>query len=266
MMAAEIREHFVSQAPWVDLDKTVDRIIMGDPNKQVRSILVTWISSLEAVRTAVSRGFDMLMTHEPTFYVHANEPPQAENSPIGCRKKRLIEQSGLVVLRNHDVWDRMPKIGIPWAWAQFLGILGEPVATGYDGYQHRYDIQPVALQEFAEQVAAKTATIGEPAVQVVGDAKQPVSKIGIGTGCACRIEVFQQMGCDLAIVCDDGSCYWREIQKASDEGYPVIRVNHGTSEEPGMRTLTQYINERLPGVRAEHLPHGSCFRFVRANR
>lgn len=204
----------------------------------------------------------MLMTHEPTFWVHANELPQADPCVIGCEKERFIEQAGLVVLRNHDVWDRMPEVGIPWAWARFLGIANPPTDTGANGYQHRYDIQPVMLDAFARAMAERTAAIGEPAVQVVGDPGTMVSKIGIGTGCGCRIDVFQQMGCDLAIVCDDGSTYWSNIQRAADEGYPVIRVNHGTSEEPGMRTLTKYINENLPGVAAEYLPHGSCFRLV----
>ncbi len=266
MKAKEIREHFVSQAPWVDLEKTVDRVIIGDPDKEVRRVLVTWISSFEAVRRAVAGGFDMLMTHEPTFYVHANELPQADASPVGCQKRRSLEQSGLVVLRNHDVWDRMPRIGVPWAWARFLGITSAPVATGYDGYQHRYDIAPVSLEVFARGMAEKTAAIGEPAVQVIGEPAKVVSKIGVGTGCACRIEVFQQMGCDVAIVCDDGTTYWRDLQRAADEGFPVIRVNHGTSEEPAMRTLTQYINDSLPDVTAEHLPHGSCFTLVGTSR
>ncbi|OGV71726.1 MAG: hypothetical protein A3K19_12285 [Lentisphaerae bacterium RIFOXYB12_FULL_65_16] len=62
----------------------------------------------------------------------------------------------------------------------------------------------------------------------------------------------------------DGSCYWAGIQRAEDAGHPVIRVNHGTSEEPGMVALTEYINANLPGLHAEHLPHGSTFRLVGA--
>ena len=72
------------------------------------------------------------------------------------------------------------------------------------------------------------------------------------------------MGCDLSIVCDDGSSYWHGLQLAEDAGHPVIRVNHGTSEEPGMVTLTQYVNDTFDGVTAEHLPHGCSFRLVGA--
>jgi len=262
MKAIEINRHFLSLATWVDPGKTVDRVIVGDPDKEIRRILVTWISSFAAVRVAVERGVDLLMTHEPTFYVHANELEKMDASELAVAKKRFIEEHGLVILRNHDAWDRMPRVGIPWAWAQFLGLGDSPVATGAAGYQHRYDAEPVPLDEFAARVAKRTAAIGEPFVQVVGDGRQPVSRIGVGTGCACSIPVFQEMGCDVSIVCDDGSCYWSGIQRGADEGHPVIRVNHGTSEEPGMATLAAYINERLPGVEAEHLPHGSSFRLV----
>ena len=264
MKAIEINRHFLEQADWVDPERTVDRVIVGDPEKEVRRVLVTWIASFPAVRRAVEHGFDLLMTHEPTFWVHANELANIEDSAIASAKRGFIEDSGLVVLRNHDVWDRFPQVGIPWAWARFLGLGDEPVAQGAAGYQHRYDIEPTPLDALASHVAERTATIGETAVQVVGDPGQQVSRVGIGTGCGCSIREFQAMGCDASIVCDDGSCYWRDIRRAADEGHPVLRVNHGTSEEPGMVTLAAYINDHLPGVEAEHLPHGSCFRLVGA--
>ncbi len=56
--------------------------------------------------------------------------------------------------------------------------------------------------------------------------------------------------------------YWQGLQCSADNQHPIIRVNHGTSEEPGMVTLTQYVNDTFPGVEAEHLPHGACFRLV----
>ena len=46
-----------------------------------------------------------------------------------------------------------------------------------------------------------------------------------------------------------------------DIGFGVIRVNHGTSEEAGMMTLADYINESLD-VSAEYLPTGCVFQLV----
>ena len=259
MRASEIAEHFVSRADWVDPGTTVDRVVVGDANVDVGTCLVTWMPSMRALRAAAERGVRVLIGHEPTFWEHWDRDP--DGTPTAAEKLRFIREHDLTVVRLHDTWDRWPGVGIPWAWARFLGLPGQPVAVGADGYQHRYDIEPVDLEVFSARVADRCAAIGEPAVQVTGG-PATVSRIGIGTGCGCRTDVFRDMGCDCSIVCDDGSCYWGGIQMADDMGHPVIRVNHGTSEEPGMRTLTDYINAHLDGVSAELLAHGSTFRLV----
>jgi single-stranded DNA-specific DHH superfamily exonuclease len=99
-------------------------------------------------------------------------------------------------------------------------------------------------------------------IEVTGDPEQLVSKIGVGTGCGCNVFTYLDMGCDLCVVCDDGISYWQQVQYAQDRGIPVICVNHATSEEPGMVTLTGYINEHIEGVRAQYLPQGCRFELT----
>ncbi|HHY83473.1 MAG TPA: hypothetical protein GX505_12485 [Clostridiales bacterium] len=268
MKASEILNHFLGLADWVDRSNTVDKIIIGDPEKEISRILVSLYVDRKAIKHAIDNGFDMIITHEPTFWFHANEVENVLGMEDGPRKKacydkmKLINDNGLVIMRNHDVWDRMPRHGIPWAWADFLGLKGEPAAIGAAGYQHRYDIEPVSLDAFARAVAQRTAAVGEPAVQAIGDGNRIISKIGIGTGCCCTLEAFIEMGCDAAIVTDDGFIYWEDIKWAMDIDFPLIRVNHATSEEAGMITLTRYINESLSGVKAVHLPHVCGIRVI----
>jgi putative NIF3 family GTP cyclohydrolase 1 type 2 len=262
MKAIEINNFFISKGNWINRNTTVDRVIIGDPNKEIKTILVTWMSDLKSINAAIEGGYDMLLTHEPTFWIHANEVRELENweedfakKVVGLNKKKMIEESGLVILRNHDLWDRMPELGMPWSLARFLGMGEKPVCTGEEEYQHRYDIEPITLGKLARDIAAKTAMLGEPYVQVAGDEDTIVSKIGIGTGCCCSIPTFINMGCDISIVCDDGTSYWSDLKFAMDAGHPFIRINHGTSEEPGMVTLTEYINNELKPIKAVYLPH-----------
>jgi len=259
MKAREILHHFNSQATWVDRHPTVDRILLGDPDRDVRTVLVTWMSTMKAIRYAVENGFDLLMTHEPTFWIHDNEVEKldakeesAAKLATAALKRRLVEESGLVVERNHDCWDRYPDIGIPWALAQHLGMKGLPFATGNRGFQLAYEIGPTRADELAERIAARTVALGDPYVQRFGDGRKIVRRLGIGTGCACRPDVFLEMGCDAAVVCDDGCRYWSDVSWAVDSGMPLFRVGHGTSEEPGMVSLTKYINDSLPGLKAQH--------------
>lgn len=262
MKAKDIREHFLSRAPWVNRERTLDKIVMGDPDEDFDRCLVTWMPSMNALRQAVAQGYRLLICHEPTFWNIKHDVPPPHDDGFGWEKADYIRKHGITILRNHDAWDRWPEIGIPWSWARFLGLGERPAAVSKEGFLHRYDIEPVPFGVFAERIASRCATIGEPRVQVVGDPGRKVSRIGTGTGCGCEIDTYLAMGCDCSILCDDGSCYWAGIQGAEDIGHPVIRVNHGTSEEAGMVTLTRYINENLPGLRAEHLPHGCTFRLV----
>jgi putative NIF3 family GTP cyclohydrolase 1 type 2 len=260
MKVEDILEHFLSRADWVDRSRTVDRVIMGDPDMDISRCLVTWIPSYRALRAAVDEGLSLIIGHEPLFYDHRDS--DAAKRQASADKLRYIEENGLAIVRIHDSWDRWPEVGIPWAWAGHLGFEGRPVLIGANGYQHRYDVDPVPFEEFAKRVAARCASLGEPEVQMTGEGDDSVSRIGIGTGCGCSIAAYLDMGCDCSIVCDDGSSYWGGIQMAEDLGHHVIRVNHGTSEEPGMVTLARYINDEVEGVGADHLPHGSTFRLI----
>lgn len=260
MKVKEILEHFLSRSEWVDRENTVDRVIVGDPEADVDRCVVTWMPSFKAVRETARREARLLICHEPTFWNHRDH--RLADDPRYEEKLQFLRDHDITVLRNHDCWDRWPDVGIPWAWADFLGLEGQPQAIHGNGYQHRYDIEPVVLDAFARRVAERCAEFEEPWVQVTGDGSQIVSRIGVGTGCCCDIPAYQEMDCDCSIVCDDGSCYWSNIQRAEDFSHPVIRVNHGTSEEPGMMAWTRYINDHIEGLRAEHLPHGSTFHLV----
>ena len=263
MKVREIRKHFIERADWVDAEKTVDRVIVGDPDLDVDRCLVVWMPSLDALQEASNRGLHLVICHEPTFWTHRDLQP--EDDSVLQEKKKFIIDHGITILRNHDCWDRWPGIGIPFAWAHALGIEGEPARQSPSRYLHRYDIPALPLDAFAARVAERCRTLGEPIVQVVGDGSRPVSRIGIGTGAVCRPEEFIGLGCDCSVVCDDGNRYWEALQKAREMDHPIIRVNHGTSEEPGMVTLTRYIHENIDGLTAEHLPQGCCFRLVHAS-
>jgi putative NIF3 family GTP cyclohydrolase 1 type 2 len=258
--AIDVVEHFVSRCDWVDPKITVDRVKAGDPDLDTDRCLVTWMPSIGALREALRRGIRLVVTHEPTFWDHYDDLSRLSRQ--GQDKLAFINDHGLTIVRIHDTWDRWPKVGIPWAWAAFLGLGDEPVSIGCRNYMHRYDIEATTLDEFAARVAGRCAALGEPAVQVTGEGRQTVSRVGIGTGCASDVQVYREMGCDVSIVSDDGSIYWREIQQASEVGHPVIRVNHGTSEEPGMVSLAKYINEHIDGLSAEHLPHPCTYHPV----
>ena len=111
MRATDILEHFLSRADWVDRDSTVDRVIAGDADADVDRCLVTWMPSMKALRHVVDRGIRLLICHEPTFWNHRDDRSRAEDS-VSREKLTYIQAHGVLILRNHDCWDRWPRIGI----------------------------------------------------------------------------------------------------------------------------------------------------------
>jgi putative NIF3 family GTP cyclohydrolase 1 type 2 len=245
---------------WVNWDRTVDRVIVGSAETEVTDAAVAWIPSYKALRKALEMRCQLFITHEPTFYSHQNELEHMAEWPGAEEKKEFIQQNGLTILRNHDTWDNMPEVGIPWAWAEFLGIEGEPEASR--PYLNVYAIEETTLEELARSVAARTASIGEPFVEVAGEPDLPVRHVGIGTGCGCSPRSYREMGADAGIVCDDGVSYWQAVQWALDQGFGIVCVNHCTSEEPGVAAMARYLAEQFPEVNFHHIPQGCRYRLV----
>lgn len=56
MRAIDVLDFFRSKAYWVNMKDTVDKIIVGNPEAEVCSILVTWMRDFQAINAAIERG------------------------------------------------------------------------------------------------------------------------------------------------------------------------------------------------------------------
>jgi len=253
--------------------KTVDRIIIGDPKTKVRKIGTCWMPYWETCKKAVKTGVNILVTHEPTFYTHWDLDEEQEDyyrSPdfakkqylelVGEKKKWILE-NGLVIIRNHDTMDALKDRGIPFALGQFLGYGNEDIIASRIYYNvYKIDNQPASL--VASAIAQKLLELGQPGVAFYGDPDYPVSSVGIGTGCFCDPISFADLQPDIFIAIDDVVRTWIQTTFATDSGRPLIIINHGTSEEMGMRMLNQIIKERFPDIETVHFNQGCTYKWI----
>lgn len=253
MNTNDLRQHLLSGSPWVDPSNTVDTVKAGDPTREVRTVGVGWISSIDDLRAAVELGCDLFITHEPTFWHHWDPPDDpARTTQPGLTKTKLLAESGLVVLRCHDVWDSWPEIGIRGSWAGWLGLT-QLVAESEHSWHAVYAIEPVPLREFARHVARKIAPLGEDSVSVIGDPRRLVSRPAVGVGCGGPDKDTIDLGADVLVVCYDGASYWQTRERLAELGAAVVAVEHGTSEMPGMMNLTRYLGETFPELTVHYL-------------
>ena len=260
MTAQELNAYLnslVSELP----EKSVDRVIYGDPGAAVKGIAVAWMPYRQTVVAAAQAGANVMVVHEPTFYQHWDLDGEPADQAQVEAKKRLLEEHGITVIRCHDVWDAMPDIGIPFAWGEFLG-LGAP-ETAVSHY-NIYRIAPRPAGEVAEMIAARTSSLGQSTVGFYGDPERPVGTVGLGTGCISDPFTIYGLGADLAISVDDVVRSWIAGEWCQDTGKPLVVVNHCVSEEPGMASLARFLSEKLPGIPVTHIRQGLTYAAIGA--
>lgn len=253
--------------------KTVDRIIIGDTKTKVKKIGTCWMPNWETCKKAVESGVNVLVTHEPTFYTHwdldenqgdyYNSPEFTKNQYLELvdRKKKWINENGLVIIRNHDTMDALKDVGIPFALGQFLGFNNTDIIASRT-YYNVYKLKNQPAEKVAGMIAQKLAQLGQPGVAFYGDPEYPVSSVGIGTGCICDPMYFADLKPDMFIAIDDVVRTWTQTTYASDSGQPLIVINHGTSEETGMRMLNQIIKKKFPKLESIHFEQGCSYKWI----
>lgn len=261
--ARDVRDHLIGlNGGWLNVEKTVDTFKCGDPETLVRGIAVGWMPYTWAVKRALGQGCNLFVTHEPIFYDHLDQNPDVFRFDGARAKRTLVEQSGLVVYRCHDVWDQYPGTGIVDAWAETLGF-SKPIAG--TGYFRVFDGGGRTALDVARQVARHTKRYGQAHVHVVGPAERRVRRVALGCGAITPFQRFvYELQADLAICCDDNFVHWRDGALAIDLGVPAIIVNHAVSEARGIELLAEHLREAFPTVRVLHIPERCMFTTVSA--
>lgn len=252
---------------------TVDRIIIGNPGTVVRKIGTCWMSDWKTCKKAVGSGVNILITHEPTFYTHRDldeVPGFLQRWPDYTKelylsqiekKKKWINDNGLVIIRNHDTLDALPEKGIPFAFGQFLGFSNSDIIASRT-YYNVYKFRKQSASAFAKGLAGKLKELGQPGLAFYGDPEREVASVGIGTGWICDPMDFAELKPDVYIAIDDVIRTHIQTVYSEDTGHPLIVINHGASEEMGMRSLNQIIREQYPDIETVHFKQGCTYEWI----
>ena len=260
MRAANLHEHAIKVGAWVDWEDSVDRFLIGDPETLVEGIAVSWMPTFSTLEAARKRGCNLLVTHEPLYVSEPDESSLIGPDDPWVRKKDWLEETGMVVYRCHDLWDDYPSIGIHGAWAKWLGFITAPLAA--EKFYEVHGVEGMTLGELAKIILERVKPLGQETVHVIGDMKQEVTRVAIGTGAITDYRRMNALGADLLLLTDDGTRLWESAQWAKDGGASLILVNHATSEEPGMISLALYLRSVFPGVKVEHIPGGCLYNTI----
>jgi len=222
----------------VNWERTVDQFLAGDPNSEVKGIAVSWMPTFPNLKRALEAGCNLFVTHEPLYAVSIDDQGKViggtpfidphlsrirekilDKDDVWVEKQRWLEETGMTVYRCHDFWDDFPEIGIHGAWADRLGLSGEPSEARRFYEVHEFD--EMTVEELAREILKRVSPLGQEAVHVIGDLKKKVSRIAIGTGAITDYREMHSMHADVLLLTDDGTRLWESGQWAIDSDTPL---------------------------------------------
>jgi putative NIF3 family GTP cyclohydrolase 1 type 2 len=258
----------------VEVDEpSVDRIIIGDPETKIKKIGTCWLPGWNTLKQAALLGINVMVVHEPAFYTHwdldditndfyrAPEHARKQYIELLKEKKMWILDNKMVIIRCHDVLDKIGKFGIPYALGAALGFSEEHLKS-QTTYYNVYEMKPMKAIDAAHLIAQKLKSLNQPGVAFYGDENYMVSSVGVGTGCICDPMQFSNLNPDMYIAISDIVRTWIQTSFANDSGIPLVVIDHGTAEESGMRLLSELLQKQINSFETVHFQQGCTYKWI----
>jgi putative NIF3 family GTP cyclohydrolase 1 type 2 len=233
--------------------QTVDRILAGDADTVVRGIAVTMMATLDVLERAVAAGKNMIITHEPTFYVHQDTTAEIQNDPTLKYKLDFIRKNNIAIFRFHDHWHARHPDGIAIGMMQQLGW--EKHVDPQDLKRFLFPGQPLA--QFCQDLQSR---LNDRTMRIVGKPNLPVKRVAASWGAADRlttIPLFARPDVDVLVVGEARE--WELVEYAQDSitagnQKALIILGHVVSEQGGMKYCTEWIKSFVTDVPVEFVP------------
>lgn len=225
--------------------------IIGNGNDEVKGVLVTWLADMNALRTAIKKGFNLVICHEPFYWDEREEIwPYREagtfKKPLDWTRhpnnalRETAEKNGLTVLQIHYGLDRA------YIFDEFFRKLGITELVSGSIYEKVYRLpSPMRFGNLVEHVAEK---IKAPMMRVLGDEDRIIKLAGNGcggTGLFCNRYFTRRLfedGAD-AVIC--GELDEMAFFFAKECGGCLIETSHVLSENIGISQFTHDIEKEF---------------------
>jgi putative NIF3 family GTP cyclohydrolase 1 type 2 len=256
--AAQIIERIKQNVgvPW--RAETVDRFVAGDSEIPVQGIATTMMATLDVIQRAASAGKNLVITHEPTFWLHQDTVMGLEQNAVYRFKADFIRKNNIAVFRFHDHWHAHRPDGISNGMARELGW--EKYADSAD--PRAFAFPPAKLSAFAAEIRSK---LNIRTMRVVGDPDLSVKRVAVSWGAGSRegvIQLLSRPDVDAVIIGEGRE--WEVVEYAQDaisagQKKALLILGHVVSEQAGMKYCAEWLKTFVTDVPVEFIAAAEPF-------
>jgi putative NIF3 family GTP cyclohydrolase 1 type 2 len=249
-------------------EDTCDQLIEGNWDYQVNGIVTTFMATVEVIQRAIDTGYNLIITHEPTYFTGRDSIDWVRGDPVYQRKKALVDDNRISIWRYHD---HMHSGNTDLIYAGLLETLGW---TGYLNTKlpkpHCYNIPRTTVSALVDFLKM---ALGMEVIQVVGKKDMECSRVGILVGGGSLGLGQEEMPARLmhdeqleVMVCGEITEWTLSayVRDAAAMGFnkAMIVIGHERSEEPGMKDLVTRIKPVVGEIPVQFFNSGEPFIYL----
>jgi putative NIF3 family GTP cyclohydrolase 1 type 2 len=234
--------------PW--REQTVDNLIVGTREQEVKGIATVMMATLEVLQKAAAKGLNLVITHEPTYYSHQDRIEPVQQDPLYQHKRDFLARNNMAVFHFHDHWHGRKPDGIG------TGMIRE---LGWEKYSdpenlRLFHFQNMTLAQLARSVEKK---LGIRTMRVLGDPNLPVKRLMASWG---NVSLFPGVPflaqADALIIGETNE--WELVEYVQDaisagQKKGLIIMGHVVSEQAGMQYAADWLRDFVKEVPVEYL-------------
>ena len=251
MTIQEVIDRILAYHPPLNRDVTCDGFKCGDPAAEVTGIVTTCCASVEVIRKTIELGANLIICHEPMFYLHYDPLDWLEGDPVFEEKMQLCKEHGIAVWRDHDHIHTHKPDGIRYGLMQELGwsdyLIGTPDRPAH------FCIPETTVKDLAYFLKER---IGLNGVRIIGNADAVIRNVMFcshvlpGENEKAPTELLRRDDVDVLIPGElidwTTMCYARDAGQLGKKK-AIIHLGHINSEELGMKYAAVWVRELVNG-------------------
>ena len=230
---------------YVNEERTCDTLKCGDIEADIKKVAVTMMPNADTIRRAAEWGADLMICHEPLYYVHMDKTEGREEDPVIRMKKELVAQSGMAIFRLHDhMHHNKPDDMIFKGEILALDLPGKQEPSPYYAVSHYTLDEPITPRALAKRLEER---LDIRHIRIVGAADKPMTKLGCCFGAAGNLQNELSLGREIILTGEADE--WSDAEYIRDaaafgSNAALLIMGHVGSERDGMFYLARLLTER----------------------
>lgn len=284
MKISEVIDRLLDYHPHLEGYKGCDEYKCGDPSQECTGVVSALVPTVEVIRKAAELGCNLIVTHEPISYQTPDFPDWKGRYPnkVFEEKQKLIQETGVVVWRDHDHMHAHRPDSIFTGVIKYMGW-EEYYTPSEEPFLFPITIPETTVGELAQYIKEKLNLNG---LRYMGRDTDKITKLALvghiypnsfipdhmtedGYYEDYSMEVIRQMEVNgIQAILPGEIIEWTTLAYVRDgiaqgKAMAMYNIGHFNWEELGMKHAAEYLTELVKGeVPVYYVPTGDAFSYV----